>query len=769
MKRLSLLALCLLAVSCMQVDDHLQLAADGSATITLSVEGHDSLEQLRMARWQNAERLGQVAGLWYPPITADDAQRVFGGATLQVEAGERGLRLSARFDTVEALLASPYAQVHDLEISSDGARLLVRGRHGVGSLHGLDSYDSAAQPPFGLSAETLAAYRRWSHAWRLTLPGQEQATSWELVADGSAPERSRLLALREGSVPLPAGFPPLPAPWTPALHSWSQLVAGAVPPRLESARAVSAQGLRAEILSLECRTTFLYGDSWPDNEATLLLLVSMPKEQAFDEWPALSDLQIVDDQGNSLNKEDNSADPDQPSRGLVGLPEGHVGQVYRVNCKAPGDQASGIASCSGALPIMLGERRQVVCPLESALPATLFSAPPKLPLTLTLGGERAGSSLLVRGVTDQKFVQMLNLSLSGEPLRIIDILAYGADGQPWPSTYLGQRGTGCMLLLWGRPSEELHLALRLQEAAGPALRQEARFSVGPLPFPARPASPARSDDEDGMIWDDSETLDLSGIPIVDNPDQPGCTMRLSEVETRRRHQFPAAARHLGRMARMDGEGDGHQIQCRFVALAGRSLLKESGALDPPTLLDALGAPLAVRSCRANWTGEEDEMRIGIDCALLPDGVNHLATFDWQPVLATCGSWQELFIDDPQPGTTYALEDLQAGSSLRFLSRKKDRNGHGDEATVQLHGHGDLRLLRVSLLSSGVSPEAQHGYISQTKEGSDENGAWRRLQLNTQIWDDDERSKATGLRLRVAIPRDLRRERLRIHFENVDLR
>lgn len=129
-----LLTLC----GCYQVKDELTLQPDGSGTIRLEVETAVSPNELGMTAGMFLQSEFGGAAVLYPPVNESEASQFFPSPGFTVEvAKERApgkhskVLITARFKDMQTLLASRYAQEHQLSLEIKDKTLSVRGKTGM--------------------------------------------------------------------------------------------------------------------------------------------------------------------------------------------------------------------------------------------------------------------------------------------------------------------------------------------------------------------------------------------------------------------------------------------------------------------------------------------------------------------------------------------------------------------------------------------------------------------------------------------------------------
>ncbi|MFW5844806.1 MAG: hypothetical protein ACOCXJ_01115 [Planctomycetota bacterium] len=477
-------ALMLLCMSCIEVEDRLHIAADGSSTVELLVRPQMDLQPLVQLRSQRADVIGAAPAAWYPPLDVADAQRLLPGASVEASK-DGGLRVQAAFDDPQALLASPYASVHQLQLRVDAENdlLEVQGLDGSGVF--LAATDDALH---GLEADALQEQRhRWHLRWELRLPGpsgqhEDDRRAWSVAPAGTAPQRKDLVQTRRAACALPATWPDVDVqPLRPALQRYE-----AVEDRNASG-GTDAVGLQVELLALRQQTAYLYTDTWAQNELYCYLHASLPQEQAPAQWPEQPSLEVTDDTGLILS--DKARPVSWMSRHLQMQPQpGRAQHLYVVRLAAPAADATTLTRLRGSLPVAGPGSLQRQRPIATRIPAVAFTETAGLPLDLQwVDGADTGAQLVQ--IRRMEGLVLLRFRLDEEMPHLLDLLAYGADGRLWPGCYLGRRGTGAMLLLWGAPAEDLRLVA--VHAAGSSAVQA--FDLGPVALQGTVAADARPD------------------------------------------------------------------------------------------------------------------------------------------------------------------------------------------------------------------------------------------------------------------------------------
>ncbi|MFW5750850.1 MAG: hypothetical protein ACOCZK_04290 [Planctomycetota bacterium] len=494
---LALLLACL-AGGCMQVEDRLRIAADGSATVTITVTTTANPQQLVMGRQMYRMHGGEVPPP-FPPLTQQEAQQLFPEDGLGLdfsqshEGDTRTITVTVHYPDLATLVASPYAARHQLRLQRDPDA-------GVVVVHSVDAMQEALILP-GLEEDDevfarmpvdkalLARRGDFRSTFVLELPGtvdaaaatsvEGQTATWSVGYDDES-FQARLRAVRRASCPADAVNAPLPAgPVRLGSQTFSEVdeaVTADVDP--VDGDAVGAVAEFIPISLVTTRTFDLSGEGHShDNGMTLDGVVRLPRELAPERWGKTRIEIARTESGESLIPDRRSHVIHHGGSRSFGMEEEESEYEHhqvQLQLALPPLAARSLQRLEAEIGAFYAQKQQVI-KLPQAVAAEriqdgdLFSWSSSNSPTIThpvlsaLQGE-----LELQQATRSSGVLMLRFGLSGERAGIAAMQVYDATGQPWPTMMLNRHGN-LQALVFGQPQPPLSLAVELK-VSGEAVR-----------------------------------------------------------------------------------------------------------------------------------------------------------------------------------------------------------------------------------------------------------------------------------------------------------
>lgn len=534
---LALLLACF-AGGCMQVEDRLRIAADGSAAVTITVRTTASLQQLIMGR-QMARMHGGEAPPSFPPLSAQEAKQLFPGDGVEraFEPGRDGetttCTTTVRFPDLASLLASPYAARHQLRLARDPEQGLVV--HAVDALQeavalvGLEAEDPLfARMP--VDKELVVAQRdAFVSTFILELPGPvsaETASSVEAntatwtAAFTDADFRDRLLAVRRASCPAAAITAAVPsAPARLGSHTFADLSEGAS----TSAEPVDTQAIlaAAEFIPVEMVTTrsFDLSGEGHGNENGIIItgVVQVPRAFEPQRWGQTAVTLARSDRGDDLTRGSRNSHRSYFHGGMDDSEPEQVHHQVQLNLGLPPLAARSLERVEAQVAAFYPSGARVI-KLPAAIPAAsiregdLFSwsSSDNLGIAHPVLDELGAGLELEQGARSSGLLQ-LRFELNGERVAVEAAQVYDRDGQPCPGMQM-QRHGNLQLLVAGQPQPPLSLALRLKVSGEPV---QIPIALSDVPLPGADAGGGDALPPDALPGDElpPDALPDDAIPL----------------------------------------------------------------------------------------------------------------------------------------------------------------------------------------------------------------------------------------------------------------
>lgn len=331
---LALMGLC----GCLEVQDELTLNSDGSGSVRLEVKSSAS-----MSGYLDRGGGGNPDHVQYPPTAVAEARVFFPGPDFEVKAdnrtddhGDQTLLIQATFKDVNALLASPYARAHAIELKRDGDALVFRALSGMGAMaHFMEgARDGEEAAMYSQMASAMGGAKELRAEFRLNLPnpvtqanGQREDRSVVWLADRNQTTNATVFLEQVDQVleaRCNAGgvtFAPK-GPVRPALLQFSELPSGALGNAVEGPDEAA---VRAAAKFVPCalqvqRTVDLSGSGYVgDSQAGLVGFVVLPASLKPQRWgkPELEEVLDANQRSLKLNE----------AQELIGFPRGFSATV----------------------------------------------------------------------------------------------------------------------------------------------------------------------------------------------------------------------------------------------------------------------------------------------------------------------------------------------------------------------------------------------------------------------------------------------------------
>jgi hypothetical protein len=510
------LLLAALLCGCLDVDDRLEIAPDGSGKVRLEVRSAvpEALgSAFEMALPFRGEGTG---GLMYPPTSEAEARKLFPGQEFTVTASEkaegdgRTLAIEASFKDINGLLASPYGRAHQLALKLDGGVLVLRalgGASAVGQASTMKAEGAMAGMLPTSMGELEISKSSMKFKFHVTLPNtvtgstgtnDGRAASWVVVRAACKDDEefaTKLGAVLQARCPADGvSFVPLTPPRL-ALGRFDAIEAGLYPgarPLPDTNRLAADVKVVPNTLAVT-RVLDLSGDGGEASQAHLSGTVIVPAALAPARWGAVRFIEVLDANGVSLApKEDEdamsrfrgafgrygsfggNADGENEEAGSdKARPAGDVRHEIAISFLVPAWKVKSIRSLQAAVPMHYLSGSEVV-KLTNAVPASLvldMANRRSFGLRRDEGGggehprlAELGLAVRVGGAMAQANMTAITLEISGGERALVDAQIYDADGRAWPTTLGEQDQTEAgermvQLAVMGRPKPPFSLAL----------------------------------------------------------------------------------------------------------------------------------------------------------------------------------------------------------------------------------------------------------------------------------------------------------------------
>jgi hypothetical protein len=513
---ISALALTFLC-GCFQVEDELNLQADGSGTVKMTVRSSLAEELLGMI--ESSSPFGGHEGQMYPPTSDSQARRFFPPKNFTVKVDQKDadtiktLIIEAGFKDVNALLASPYGRAHQLVLKIEANGTLKLQALGGGStlaraaqIKGEDDVNLQNMPGLEDARKKKDEMR---FMFRVTLPNtviaangarESQAVTWSVERAKCKDDEefaSKLSGVLEASCSAealkfsPAGPPRL------GLLPFSQLVEGkaASGSGLPDTNKVMAAARFVPYVLHVTRSLDLSGEDFGQgSEAQLTGALILPPELIPQRWGKAKLEEAIDAKGNSLMpKEDDAqamlrryqsmeyglggeSDEEDPNEATPGKTTGQKPHLITLSFKAPEWKIKQIAKVRGVLELKYLGGAEII-KLSNAVPAALVVDMSKTTSFQSgFDSERGqvtnprlgelGLSLRVAMAMVQGSMTTLSIETTGANAALVDAQVFDVDGQPWPTTLMqndsaADEDRSSQIIVTGAPKPPFSLALQV--------------------------------------------------------------------------------------------------------------------------------------------------------------------------------------------------------------------------------------------------------------------------------------------------------------------
>jgi hypothetical protein len=503
--------LSVLLSGCLQTQEELTIAADGSGKVQLEVRTAMPAELLESVGIQDGSQP------IFPPLSARDAAKFFPDSLFadrsvkeETQQGARVIKVEATFKSINNLLASPYAVAHALSVEITNGVLKITaltGLEAAARLAEMKSQDGlfGAQVAGFEGLQKQAAEMRGE--FRIRLPqtiqsgdgdGKTDGQTITWVAGRSQFTNSNQFARKLGNVLVAscsAGDFPIPSKHQRlALHPFEVLVdgtstgssGGADPDKVRSSARFVPQTLQVT------RSLDLSGDGGShENQAVLTGALILPKDRAPAKWGEASIDEVIDASGRNLKRDESSSGRryfsqrfESIDQGETGAgpapPSGDIHRTITLQFHPPEWAVTEITRIKASVPLHYSGGSVRLFKLTNAIPASwIQDASKAMDAAMALGStERAISqpglkaigttAKLKMGIAQAAFT-ILMVELSGKTTGIAEAQAYDSTGHAWP-TILQQQQSGeagtYQVVIAGRPVAPLSLALKLNSDGG---------------------------------------------------------------------------------------------------------------------------------------------------------------------------------------------------------------------------------------------------------------------------------------------------------------
>ena len=518
-----LVILCLVCVGsgCLKVREHLVLRADGSGTVTIETQSAVPPDAVAMIRGRG----GMNDYLCYPPLTKDDAMRLFPGGDFTVEAketqgeaGYSGLTVEVAFKDVNALLASPYGRAHSMEITVRENSLRFTALCGLEGL--VPVADAKDLGPMGEGVnlvEVRAKKNEMCLQFKATLPnkvqssnGSGQGGSAEWKVDWPALEKAVKAAGMIGGRMTAAcaadglRFTPSAAPRL-NLVRFGELKAGPTGAKQAGPDEKKVlQSVRFVPLFLRTKRYFdLIGENGAGERslATLNGLLLIPRDVLPQRRGEVAIVEVVDDRGNDLRLQGESR-PERSDDLRPYMEEAIVdtgaARPYPVSFsfKVPARDARQIARIKATVDLYYPSELRIVklagaIPKERVMEEGQSMRDRGLPLS---DPELAKLGLPLSIMDARESGDMTAITVWGTAAGPVpsEIQVYDAEGAPWQSLATSYSQPGhyqCSLNIPGKPKPPLSLALLVSTTGKPV---KAPISLEHVPITSQVKKPGAS-------------------------------------------------------------------------------------------------------------------------------------------------------------------------------------------------------------------------------------------------------------------------------------
>ncbi|PWU17991.1 MAG: hypothetical protein C5B50_10100 [Verrucomicrobia bacterium] len=504
---LALLLLC----GCFQVEDEITILADGSGTVKLTV--HSNLPE----ELTDSMGMGGMTSL-YPPISESEARQFFPSKDFTLKTEEKKddngktLVIEASFKNINALLASPYARAHQLDLkkNADGSlkfQALSGGSAAAAACQLKPEGELAAYAQMPGFEDAQKHKDKLRFEFRVTLPNpvtqangarDQKTVIWATERAKCKDDQEfvdKLAVVLEASCGAEGlKFSPI-APPRLGLVSFSQLAAGKTVPTeaAPDTNKISAAARFVPYALHVTRTVDLSGEGAQGSQAELTGAVIMPPDLAPQRWGEAKLQEVSDAKGNNLMPKQgddsyggstryfsrynyssaNSSDDGQEepnSEAPVEKPH-----VINLSFKAPEWKIKQIAKIKGAIELQYLGGSEIV-KISNAVPARFVMDMSKgssaLANMFQSGRNQSqisdarlselGLSLKLQMAMVQSGMTVLSLETGGKAA-LTDAQVFDSEGRPWVTSMMqqdpgGSESQSCQIMVAGKPKPPLSMA-----------------------------------------------------------------------------------------------------------------------------------------------------------------------------------------------------------------------------------------------------------------------------------------------------------------------
>lgn len=806
--RVIVLALAVCLSGCFDINDELQLNADGSGTVRLETKlafSPESMDGLRAMAANDSESGPSI----YPPFRKGEVSKFFPSkdftTTVTEETpaeGESVLKIEAHFKDINALLASPYGRAHALSIHIDGGKLNVGALSGAELLGRLAAGTNGYQTMFPNMPDLQKKKDKMRARFRIVLPEDAHADGKEGAVEGKSVtwvfERSRSndddAFARHLARPLSAGCAAEKLTFKPStplrlnLKPFSELTAhsahGAAPIQDRSA-VMKAAKFTPSALSVE-RSVDLSGDagSVRQNNAELQGLLEVPPEFAPQKWGKVDLQEAIDCEGNSLKPQ-----TDARSHGYSRFSSVHVGgersspatsklahqHLVKIPFQPPPWKCQQIDRVLATVDLHYASGLRLL-KISNAVPAKWIRTDEDFDASeMRIDSpelREAGLSLRLQMAMVQNGNTMLMLNTAESKTSISDLQIFDADGAPWPTlmqqTPGGDDDEGRYMILPGRPKPPLSAALLVNssessvrvpiQADNLALRGEApperKAALGPLDARYAQQRRARYGAEDPGA--DLPVTDAGPGFLTEALGMRVTTAALLPGAAKSPPENPHAFIHRGAV-----------VSAKLFAPRGRTLRSISGTralravddkgrkMNVETASEEDFSP-AFTSLPANAVSGNFELRLPVP----PADAEAIEELAGEVLATTAGTWKETVLTNLAENTNHDLSTLLPGASL--LLKKVTSKNRQITIEAEIKGPKGIRQLDLQCKIAGLKNVNSHSSDRQSTDTS------RSIHLMVYAFGSQEDIPLESVSLSARIPQDIRRERVPFVLRGLDL-
>ncbi len=516
----------LLLTGCTRVEDHLTINADGSGTVVIkTIQSEHMPEQMLLQRGMMAD---EAPILIYPPMTTDEAEILFPGDGFTIEElqedDDAAHSISISFKDINDLLASPYADIRALSVSTDAeaGKLVVKSRgglHAIGSMVSAitEEYADQAMNSMELGKEQIDAIEsEFSVRFTISLPNDVAAEDGEANGNTAtwnvtrADYESRDAFSKDLQRVMVAScslnnitFKP-DSPMRMNLHNFDSLKEGGVGEgdkvSIDTEKVLSQAEVKPLVV-MHSRTSNYTGESWGnENAGWVVAYVTLPKEFKPLRWSEFQVDKIVDDQGNDLMQQ---IDEDRMGYGVYGIgydlnqERGMFGtstpkdttqavRYFYIPFNTPESTAKNLTTIEGSIKAMYGGQ-----PMLIKLPGVIESIGDSNDFNMVDDEagidnpslKQANLNLQIRYISNDGPMVSIMLTAESDETLVKNVQVFDSKGRPFPTYNASGYGMGddddIHLMVVGQPEPPLSLAL-LVDAASMSVQVPVKFTDLPL-------------------------------------------------------------------------------------------------------------------------------------------------------------------------------------------------------------------------------------------------------------------------------------------------